>query len=270
MPSRILIIIFLFPLFVFAQVKIECGNKMTSAQLKSHYAKVQSVSSLLPHDTCLNRELSLVFHIVLDSMGQQGVTMADIDGAVTLLNSVWKPICIKFNKCSLNYVPNYNYNQWHDIYDEPTFIGNYFVDNTIDIVVVDNIVLPPNASGYASTMGHIVITKGAVNSTTMIHEMGHLFGLPHTFDGGTELVRRTNCYTDGDGFCDTEADCHPAGVDPTAHCDFQPGPQDANSDYYTPPLDNYMTYFKSCRCRFTQEQYNFMALTFILSGTQLH
>jgi hypothetical protein len=272
MLSRILTFILLFPLFLSAQTNSGCGNRMTSSELQNHYAKVQSISSLLPHDTCLNRELSLVFHIVLDSMGQPGVTLADIDSCVAKLNRIWKPICVGFKRCSLNYVPDYNYNQWHDIYDEPTFSNNYYVDNTIDIVLVDNIVLPANAAGYASTMGHIVMNKSVILSNTPVHEMGHLFGLPHTFEtaGGNELVRRTNCYASGDGFCDTEADPHPAGQVPGAHCDFQPGPQDANSDYYTPPLDNYMTYFKPCRCRFTQEQYNFMALTFILSGTQLH
>ena len=272
MLARILTIILLFPFFLLAQTNSECGYKMTSVQMQSHFAKTQSIASTLPHDTCLNRQLSLVFHIVLDSTGQPGVTLADIDSCVAHLNKIWKPICISFQRCSLNYVPDYNYNQWHDIYDEPTFSSNYYVDNTIDIVLVDNIVLPANAAGYASTMGHIVMNKSVLGSSTPIHEMGHLFGLPHTFEtaGGNELVRRSNCYVSGDGFCDTEADCHPAGVVTGAHCDFQPGPQDAANDYYTPPLDNYMTYFKPCRCRFTQEQYNFMAYTFLTSGTQLH
>ncbi len=66
--------------------------------------------------------------------------------------------------------------------------------------------------------------------------MGHLFGLPHTWEGGasgsTELVKRTNCYTDGDGFCDTEADPYPAGEVTGAPCSFQPGPKDAANDNY--------------------------------------
>ena len=270
MPLRIAAIIILLPFFLKAQNNSECGNKMSASELQNHYAKVQSISSLLPHDTCLNRELSLVFHIVLDSMGQPGVTVADIDACVASLNVVWKPICMTFKRCSLNYVPDYNYNQWKDIYHEPTFSSNYYVDNTIDIVLVDNIVLPAGAAGYAGTMGHIVMNKSVLSGTTPIHEMGHLFGLPHTWEAVGELVKRTGCYSSGDGFCDTEADPYPIGKVPGAHCDFQPGPTDANSDYYTPPLDNYMTYFKPCRCRFTQEQYNFMALTFLLSGTQLH
>jgi hypothetical protein len=121
-------------------------------------------------------------------------------------------------------------------------------------------------------MGHIVMKKSVLLGLTPIHEMGHLFGLPHTFEtaAGNELVRRSNCQNAGDGFCDTEADPYGSGEVAGAPCDFQPGPKDANGNYYTPPLDNFMTYFKPCRCRFTQEQYNFMALTFILSGTQLH
>lgn len=269
MLKRIAVIIFFIPFVIKSQDNSKCGFKMSAAELQNHYAKVLSMTSMLPHDTCLNRELSLVFHIVLDSMGQPGVTQAEIDVCVTNLNLAWKPICISFKSCSLNYVPDYNYNQWEEDYDEPTFSGNYYGDNTIDVVLVENIVLPAGAAGYASTMGHIVMNKNALSGITPIHEMGHLFGLPHTFEPG-EMVRRTNCYTSGDGFCDTEADPHPDGEVTGAPCGFQPGPKDANNDYYTPPLDNYMTYFKPCRCRFTQEQYNFMALTFILSGTHLH
>jgi len=276
MRLRIVTIVLLFPLFLSAQIYSGCGYKMTPEERQSHYAKTQSLSSLLPHDTCLNRELSLVFHVVLDSLGQPGCTVADMDSCVSKLNLVWKPICISFKRCSVNYVPDYNYNQWHDIYDEPTFSSNYYVDNTIDIVLVDSIILPAGAAGYAGTMGHIVMNKNVLLGLTPVHEMGHLFGLPHTFEGpapgapSIELVQRTNCQTTSDGFCDTEADPYPAGKLAGASCDFKPGPKDANNDYYTPPLDNYMTYFKPCRCRFTQEQYNFMVLTFLLGGTQLH
>lgn len=270
MPSRIVAIIIFLSFSFFAQSQVECGNKMSATELQNHYAKVQSMGTLLPHDTCLNRELSLVFHIVLDSNMQTGVVLAEIDSCVSKLNRVWKPICITFKKCSINYVSDYNYNEWKDIYHEPTFSGNYYVDNTIDVVLVENIILPADAAGYAGTMGHIVMKKSVLLGTTPIHEMGHLFGLPHTWEAVGELVRRNGCNISGDGFCDTEADPHPIGEVQGAPCDFQPGPKDANNDYYTPPLDNYMTYFKPCRCRFTQEQYNFMAYTFLTSGTQLH
>lgn len=276
MLARIVAIIALLPLSFLAQTKIECGNKMSAVELQNHYARVQSIGTLLPHDTCLNRELSIVFHIVLDSSKQTGIVLTDLDVCIDKLNAAWKPICITFKKCSVNYVPDYNYNKWQDIYHEPRFSSNYYVDNTIDIVLVESIELPAGASGYADSLGHIVMLKSVLLGTTPIHEMGHLFGLPHTFEGpapnalSVELVKRNGCNLTGDGFCDTEADPHPTGEVPGAHCDFQAGPKDANNDYYTPPLDNYMTYFKPCRCRFTQEQYNYMAWVFLIGGGTLH
>ncbi len=106
--------------------------------------------------------------------------------------------------------------------------------------------------------------------------MGHFFGLPHTFEGpspnapSTELVNETNCTTTGDGFCDTEADPYPAGVDVTKPCGLNYGPQDANGHYYTPPVDNIMTYYKGCNCRFTQQQYNHMAYIYYTIRNYLH
>lgn len=280
MISRIVVILLLIPFFSFTQINSECGFKMSSADLQNHYTSVQNLNSLLPHDTCLNRELSVVFHIVLDSNKQAGVVLTDLDACINLLNPVWKPMCISFKKCSVNYIPNYNYNQWKSTIDEPTCLPNYCVSNTINIFLVEKIIIPPGAAGYAGKMSpgtcnRIVMDKANFNSKVAIHEMGHFFGLPHTFEGPSqgvpslELVVRSNCQTEGDGFCDTEADPYPAGKI-QGGCGFQPGPKDASNNYYTPPVDNYMTYFKGCNCRFTQEQYNWMTYTFLLNGTTLH
>lgn len=275
MLNRIFFILVLFPFFVFAQQDLNCGNKMSAAKLQNHYVTTQSLSTLLAHDTCLHRELSVVFHIVLDSNNQAGVVLADLDACINKLNVAWKPICIVFKKCSVNYIPNYNYNKWRDVPDEHTCFPNYCVDNTINIFLVETIVTPAGAAGYAgemapNTCNRIVMDKANFNSKVAIHEMGHFFGLPHTWEATGELVRRNGCYSSGDGFCDTEADPYPIGKSPGAPCGFQPGSKDANNDYYTPPVDNYMTYFKNCNCRFTQEQYNYMARIFMQFGTTLH
>jgi hypothetical protein len=110
--------------------------------------------------------------------------------------------------------------------------------------------------------------------------MGHFFGLPDTFEEITspgspsgELYERTNCYTNGDGFCDTEADPYPNGYTPNSPtpCDYIYGPIDGQGRYFTPPVDNFMSEARlSCRCRFTQEQYNWMATTILTQRLYLH
>jgi hypothetical protein len=159
---------------------------------------------------------------------------------------------------------------------------------------------PPNvtATGYKDAIilsrSDIFIpastsTLGVLTGTAEVaHVFGHFFGLPHTFDeinpgspanppppvnnppiNSKEWAKRTNgnCYTHGDGFCDTEADPFPARGNPAPNyrrphmdndCFYIYGLKDGFNDPYFPPVDNYMSNYP-CRCRFSQEQYNFMA-----------
>jgi len=135
------------------------------------------------------------------------------------------------------------------------------------------------------------------NIPALIHAFGHFFGLPDTWaeiNPGTpanppppvtsptitsmEWATRganANCYIHGDGFCDTEADPFGAntGVNPYRNkleaCGYKYGLKDGNGDYYFPPVDNYMSYYK-CRCKFSQEQYNFMAHFIMTRRNYLH
>lgn len=110
-----------------------------------------------------------------------------------------------------------------------------------------------------------------------VHMMGHFFGLPDTFsessatpasptstNGGvisTEFVDGSNSATHGDLFTDTEADCYPAGFDAGIiyHCACKWDVADGKSHMYYPPVDNFMSKWGNCSCRFTQQQLNFMA-----------
>lgn len=71
---------------------------------------------------------------------------------------------------------------------------------------------------------------------TLTHEMGHTFGLPHTFSGG--------CGASGDGFADTNPEESPHhGCSDRHTC----GSQD--------PLHNYLDYsYDKCMCSFTAGQ----------------
>jgi len=269
----------------------ECGTVLPPnyLQWRNNILSTQNLVGGLAHDICVNKKFSIAFHVVMDSNYQWGgVTQAALNGCINSLNGAFNRICVSFEKCFVDSIPNHTYNLWDKNATPALVTPSWDVENTINIYLVDSILGFP--AGYASSV--IVLEKSSASGSVPIHEMGHYFGLPHTWAeiGGTaspanpntgsqEYVRRTNCgglinptpTVHGDGFCDTEADCYPAGFDPltTLPCKHVPGTQDAHGDYFVPPVDNYMTYFK-CGCRFTQEQYNFMAAVILATKLHLH
>jgi Pregnancy-associated plasma protein-A len=79
-----------------------------------------------------------------------------------------------------------------------------------------------NGIAYGIPNYYLSVVSSAINETgnnvgnrsTTAHEMGHCFGLLHTFETnyGVENIRRSapcvNCFSAGDLLCDTEADPH--------------------------------------------------------------
>ncbi|MEM7756104.1 MAG: zinc metalloprotease [Planctomycetota bacterium] len=82
---------------------------------------------------------------------------------------------------------------------------------------------------------------------TGTHEMGHYFGLEHTFSGG--CGSSSSCYTTGDLICDTNPESSPFF-----------GCSSGRSTCGSPdPIDNYMDYSDDiCMNKFTPEQVNRM------------
>jgi hypothetical protein len=157
---------------------------------------------------------------------------------------------------------------------------NLFLTRTIKLDNgVNGIILP---AGYANIPTSMSISKyntnrvfmdtqhfgGTSNQTdnTLTHELGHFFGLYHTFDsiGGKELVTRgtgANCSTAGDLVCDTPAD--PYSSLPAGSADFQTCGaflstiKDANGETYTTDKSNIMSYYaNTCQKGFTQGQFD--------------
>lgn len=227
---------------------------------------------------CIDKTFSVVVHIVQDSLGNANITQNAILKDFDSLNVRFAPICVSFEICEFRYIVN-------DLYDTIR-IGSwdemqtlYHVENRINVFYANDIKYPdPAACGFAGfgAIGNlnsegIVIKKGC-DENTLAHELGHYFGLPHTFEPNgaysAELADGSNCLTTGDQICDTPADPFVKGDSPAAYvnsgCEFISMKKDANGDYYDALPGNIMSYYPdACKCGFTHDQYKTMADTYL-------
>lgn len=273
--SSFIVLLASFTLFVNVEVSAQpakCGTIVTAEQVAKEKANPSfgNQKSMFAPTKCFGKTLSITAHIIADSLGNYGLTPLDITNSLTALNQAFAPICISFQVCSVNYIPNYKYNFFLKPADEAEVIALYSVAKTINIFYASRVEVSPGNSvgGYAYFPGgpdFIAIAKGSLSS--IIHEMGHFFGLYHTFETqfGSELANGTNCATTGDLVCDTPADPG-LGNTPAPDCNLSPYIKDANNEWYVPMIGNTMSYYSSdCECGFTPDQYNRMALNYLNS-----
>ena len=228
---------------------------------------------------CINKTFTVVAHMVRDTFGETNITEQEITDAFVQLNTDFEPICVDFEICAFNTIDNFQYddieddaemNEMFSIYNEERRINMYFVTSSDDPFCGK-----ATLSGITSMSNPgITIIKGpdcmTPPSKTISHEMGHFFGLLHTFeDAGTmmaELVDGSNCATNGDLVCDTPADPYESPdpieeyVDEMDDCRFIRQVRDGNGDWFVPDVGNIMSYYpNTCRCGFTHGQYTRMA-----------
>ena len=103
-------------------------------------------------------------------------------------------------------------------------------------------------------------------TTVITHEIGHLFGLYHTFgvcngdENKVESPDGSQCLTRGDFICDTNPDPGTNFI-VDYNCNWEgEGVCVVDASGYNPPLDNIMAYTNICRCEmtFTETQIDIM------------
>ncbi|MFZ9940161.1 MAG: M43 family zinc metalloprotease [Bacteroidia bacterium] len=169
--------------------------------------------------------------------------------------------------------------QLMDTYNQSRVVNIYFVDLG-SIGLCGYATFPGSGSGPSgSAQGGLMMSVPCSQSgnTTLAHEMGHYFALPHPFDGTSgdptgpfseRVTRNTNetpprlsanCATAGDRFCDTEADY----IGYRWNCfGFTPSDTDRNGDTFIPDAALYMSYSNdNCQNRFSDQQIQTMRST---------
>jgi len=173
-----------------------------------------------------------------------------------------------------------------DADNEELELSPYLIPNMVNIFVHSSLFGNNgslNGNAYAIPNYYLSIVGSAVNSTTNIstlaHEMGHVFGLLHTFqdrkDGDGNSIRENvarngvckNCETEGDLICDTKADRNnDESVISETNCTYLGTMLDACSAALEMEPGNIMTYGRrSCRNHFTPGQ-GTRARAFLLSS----
>ena len=218
-------------------------------------------------------------HIVREDDGSGGISLGDVNIGMSYLNYFYLEAGIEYYICDVNYIDD---SDWYDFDDseEGALTAAHSVDDAANVFFVDDI-NGGSACGYAYYPGNgdyslnILMDKDCTTgyeNGTFVHEFGHFFNLQHTHDGtengnmdsDAEHVPRSgpnsNCTTDGDMLCDTEAD--PNGSN-DGSCNFindGTSTQDIHGNTYAPDLDNIMSYYSDyCGGIFTTEQYTRMA-----------
>lgn len=248
-----------------------CGFQPTPADAQAYQKRMEKVKAWKAQNGTdlpnlkMENGIPIAFHIVTNN-GAAIASIDDVFTAVDNLNTVFNGLFLSFTKCgSINYIDSptfYNLNG-----SEPWQLFNNGVNGIINIYFVNSL----NVPGFGSAAGayypgteNIVVINSAATATTLIHEMGHLFGLWHTHETafGVESIDGSNCDTAGDRICDTPADPDLTGnVNDLCHYS---GTATQGGVVYFPQVNNYMSYsLPDCRDLFTLDQMVTMFLNYI-------
>jgi len=260
--------------------KTECRSEATAIDAEyersiDRQAFNQQMEDYLNGTTrAVNRDYVVQIHIVRRDDGTGGIPVEDVRNEIeNWVNPYFATIGATFVECgNENYI---NSSAYFDLSGEAEGDAMSVANNVPGVFNIYFVNDPDGACGWARfpwmlPLDYVVIANScATNQSTLVHEIGHYFGLYHTHEtavgDGAEGVTRVsgescyNCATGGDLLCDTDADPRLNRADVTVTsapaCNYSAALADACGVAYTPDATNIMSYsLKACRTVFSPQQ----------------
>jgi hypothetical protein len=245
-----------------AQSQLECGT----INKQSWFNELKAKNKHLINNQRGGQLVVIPFqiHLFQASNGSSNLTLAEIYNEIDSVNYFYANAGLVFVECLAPQIINNDYYYEFDYNLHDADVLNQFYTNNVVNMYFANTVTSSDGSSlcgysrYPPSEDYVVMAANcATNGSTLAHELGHLFGLPHTH-GGTpdELVDGSNCDTEGDYICDTPADPTLSNSIVNTNCIYTGTATDANGMLYVPDPNNIMSYSrKNCRDYFSPMQY---------------
>lgn len=266
LPFSLSLIVLFLLLISSSGVFAQCGTEMTKeehAQYLQHleaYKKASSTQKIAAGEIMY---IPVTFHVITKDDGTGGVELDQILEGIKYMNLHFGNAEIQFYTCGpVNYVPSTGMYDYVDSVSTSHLPTTYDVAETINIIYHNTLYL--SGFGYAGGFAYYpggplrIHMSRSSDKYTLAHEMGHFWGLPHTFNNSAntdlslrELVTRgtgANCTTAGDAICDTPADpyVHKESKGYFQDCIYTDTLYDSNGDRFAPMLNNVMSYYAGC------------------------
>ena len=147
------------------------------------------------------------------------------------------------DEATVKALSNWNHNDYYNIWVVDKIDG---ANGTAGTFVAGYAYFPGAPATIDGTI--MLATQAIAGQITLPHEVGHAFGVYHTFEGGSSTVCPTNnnCATDGDEVCDTDPEMQSVFNCPT-------GTNPCTGTPFGAIVHNFMDY-SSCQDRFTKGQ----------------
>jgi len=286
-----LIILFIIHYSMFGQIW-SCGNEDEDKKVEiERRLQIQKIKNAHPFSKSAGiNYIAIKMHLFGLDNGTGYLDANSINDALAELNRQFKPINVEFyfSGTDFNYYPNTLFNNANQTsIEDAAFHTTNGVNNAMNLYVSSVVKSPPPSGPVSGGWSYITPNSQFYNRTwisssqfndnkTTIHEVGHYFGLLHTFNNSTntlisarELVTRNfnessprfsaNCRETGDYVCDTPSDPRGNGNATVTNCSYSGTVRDANSDLFKPDVSNYMDYNFCAPNYFTGNQYSRMA-----------